>query len=431
MPLSTRILLGLLIGAALGVLGNLLLSPAKGEAPGEAYRLGLEFADTIAYPVGQVFLRMLFMVVVPLVLTSLVLGVAGIGNLRALGRIGGRSVAWFVLTTACAVMLGLVLTNTLAPGRSMDPQVAGEVRALFEKEASSKIQLGKESPGFSVDTLVAIIPRNVVASAADPRDALGLIFFAIVFGIAMTLVPKERTQGLRDLLQGIYEVVIVVLGFAMAIAPYGVAGLIFATTFKLGLPVLGSLGYYLVAVLGGLLFHQFVVLGLLVSVFARYSPLLFFAKIRGLMVTAFSTSSSNATLPTTMRTATEEFGVPREVAGFVMPLGATLNMNGTALFEGVSVLFLAQVAGVELSLAAQLLVILLAVLSAIGTAGVPGGSLPLLAVVLEQVGVPAGMLALILGVDRLVDMTRTIPNVTSDLVCSLWIARSQGVQLKQ
>jgi DAACS family dicarboxylate/amino acid:cation (Na+ or H+) symporter len=253
-----------------------------------------------------------------------------------------------------------------------------------------------------------------------------VICFALLAGIAVSQLPRERTRAFREVLETLYDVCVKIIGLALAIAPIGVFGLIFAVTAKLGLEVISSLLFYVATALTGLLVYQFVVLPTIAFVFAGVRPGRLLGGARTLLITAFSTSSSNATLPTTMRTATEVFGVPKEIAGFVLPLGATMNMNGTALFEGVTVLFLAQVAGIELSLAQQALVVVLAVLTAIGAAGVPGGSLPLLAIVLSQVGVPPESIALILGTDRIVDMTRTMPNVTSDLVCSLWIARREA-----
>lgn len=428
---ATKILLGLVVGAAAGVAANAAWAPARGAEPSDAYRAVVRFADVVANPVGQVFLRMLFMVVVPLVFCSLVLGVAGIGGMGALGRVGGRTILWFLGTTALAVAIGLLLVNLVRPGDAVDRAKAAEIRALFQKDAAAKIAQAEQGTGFGVDTFVNIVPRNVVKAAADEREVLGVIFFALLLGAAATRLAPERTRPLLDALQALYDLSVVVLGFAMKLAPFGVAGLIFTVTAKLGVDVIKALGAYVGLALFGLLFHQFVVMGVLVAVFARLRPLRFFGRIRGLMVTAFSTSSSNATLPTTIRTATDEFGVPDRIAGFVMPLGATMNMNGTALFEGVTVLFLAQVAGVDLSLGAQAAVVGLSILTAIGAAGVPGGSLPLLAIVLAQVGVPPDMLGLILGVDRLVDMTRTVPNVCSDLVCSLWVARKEGVALRE
>lgn len=416
-PPATKILLGLVIGAVAGIVANATLGP-KHE--------GLVFfADKIAHSVGQIFLRLLFMVVIPLVFCSLTLGVAGLGDLRNLGRVGGRTIAYFLITTLIAALLGLLLVNVIRPGDAIDPAKALEIREAFSTEASKKIKDGTEGTGFGVATLINVIPKNVV-EAAGRGDMLAVIFFALLCGIAATFIPSERRRVFLDFLSGFNEICVVIIRFAMKLAPYGVAGLIFFTTAKFGVDILKSLALYLVTVLSGLLIHQFVVLGIAVMLLARISPIGFFRRCRGLMVTAFSTSSSNATLPTTIRTAIDEFGVPPKIAGFVLPLGATLNMNGTALFEGTAVIFLSQVAGIELGFEKQAIVVALCVISAIGAAGVPGGSLPLLALVMEQVGVPGAWLALILGVDRLVDMTRTVPNVTGDLTAAIYVARAEN-----
>ena len=428
--LPTRILFGLVLGALVGISLNLAFAPAAGQPAGEAYGHVVWFADNVAQPAGQVFLRLLFIVVVPLVFCSLVLGITGLGDLTKLGRLGRGTITWFLGTTLLAVLLGLFMVNAIEPGKSMSPETVTAVKAQFSTDAQSKIDQGAAGTGFSIHTFVNIIPRNVVASASNERDALGLIFFALMMGIAASTLGSERTKAFREVLETVYECCVKILGYAMRIAPYGVFGLIYAVTAKLGLEVLQSLMVYVGVAMSGLLIHQFVVLPALALFFAGVSPMRLLRGCRSLMVTAFSTSSSNATLPTTIRTAVDEFGVPPQIAGFVMPLGATMNMNGTALFEGVTVLFLAQVAGIELSLVSQLIVVLLSILTAIGTAGVPGGSLPLLAIVLAQVGVEPGMIALILGTDRIVDMTRTMPNVTSDLVCSLWLAKREGATLK-
>jgi DAACS family dicarboxylate/amino acid:cation (Na+ or H+) symporter len=255
---------------------------------------------------------------------------------------------------------------------------------------------------------------------------LAVIFFTLVFGLALTRLRPEVAAPVLRGLEGVGAAVTEMIGIAMKLAPVGVAALIFAVTARFGFDLLGSLGLYVAMVLIGLAIHQLAVIPLLVRVLAGVGPVEFFRRSKLLIVTAFSTSSSSATLPTTIRTAEEQFGVPREVAGFVLPLGATLNMNGTALFEGMTVLFLAQVFGVELSVGMQGVVVLMVVLTAIGTAGVPGGSIPLLAMVLTMVGVPAEGIALILGVDRILDMARTVPNVTGDLATSLIIARLEA-----
>jgi DAACS family dicarboxylate/amino acid:cation (Na+ or H+) symporter len=430
LSLPTKILLGLLIGASVGVACNLLLAPAIGSPPDAGYRELVWWADKVVNPIGQLFLRMLFMVVVPVVFCSLFLGVAGLGSVAKIGSLGGRALGWFLATTSLAAVLGLTLVSMVQPGRRVAPEIAAKVKAEYMDKAAEKIAEGQKGKGFSLDTLVEIVPDNVIGAAADNKKVLGLIFFALILGAAATRLAPDRCRALREVLEAIYELCVKVLGWAMQLAPLGVMCLIFTATAKLGIYVMQLVGWYFLTAMGGLLFFQFFVITLLAKVFAGLSPLRFYRGCRTLLITAFSTSSSNATMPTTIRTAVEEFGVPKDIAGFVMPLGATMNMNGTALFEGVSVLFLAQVAGVELGLGQQLLVIGLAVLTAIGAAGVPGGSLPLLAVVLAQVGVPVELLALILGVDRLVDMTRTMPNVTSDLVCSMWLARREGHALK-
>lgn len=429
MSLPTRILLGLVVGATVGVTLNLAYAPALGAAPSAQYAAIANWADNVVKPLGDLFLSLLFMVVVPIVFSSLFLGVAGLGSVAKLGNLGGRTLLWFLATTSFAVVIGMTLVNLIEPGKAVSQAVADQIKAQYLGDAQARIAQSTQAKGW-VQMLVDIVPRNVVGAAADNGKVLGLIFFALVLGAAAIRTPSERTRVLRELLEGLYDLCVRVLAWVMQLAPLGVACLIFHATAKLGIDVMKLVGFYFLTAMGGLLLFQVVVITALAKVFAGISPGRFYRGCRTLIVTAFSTSSSNATMPTTIRTATDEFGVPKEIAGFVMPLGATMNMNGTALFEGVSILFLAQVYGAPLDLMAQLMVVGMAVLTAIGAAGVPGGSIPLLAIVLTQVKVPPEMLALILGVDRLVDMTRTVPNVTSDLVCSLWLARREGHALK-
>lgn len=413
-PLHTQILLGLAVGAAAGVAANLLWR----DAPALLWAV-----ENVAEPVGQIFLRLLFMIVVPLVFTSLALGVAALGDVSQVGRVAGKAIGFFLVTTALAVTIGLLLVNTIRPGASLDPGIRAELLREYTSQAAEKVDLAAEG-GIGVNTLVNIVPRNPLDAAAR-GDMLGLIFFTLVFGIALTRIPRETAEPVLRVLDGVGEAVMVIIGFAMRLAPLGVTGLIFAVTARFGFDVLRSLGLYVVTVLLGLGLHQFVVIPLLARGLAGIGPGEFFGRSRALMVTAFSTSSSNATLPTTIRTAEEQFGVPPQIAGFVLPLGATMNMNGTALFEGMTVLFLAQVFGISLSLPMQLVVVGMSVITAVGVAGVPGGSIPLLVMVLGLVGVPGEGIALILGVDRILDMARTVPNVTGDLLTSLVVARSE------
>jgi DAACS family dicarboxylate/amino acid:cation (Na+ or H+) symporter len=418
MALHTRILLGLLLGATAGVTANVYAH----EAPQLLW-----LVDNIAQPVGQIFLRLLFMVVVPLVFASVTMGVASLGDLRRIGRIGGKTLLIFLGTTTIAVVVGLALVNVVRPGEALDPSVRTQLLAEYAAQAGETVAASQQGL-FGIHTFVNIVPRNPVAAAAN-GDMLGLIFFSLMFGIALTLLSKEVSGPVLRLLEGINQAVMVIIGFAMRLAPVGVAALIFSVTAKFGFEVLQSLALYVITVLAALTIHQFGVIGVLAKLVVGINPRSFFSRVRALMVTAFSTSSSNATLPTTIRTAEENFGVPREVAGFVLPLGATMNMNGSAMFEGMTVLFLAQVFGISLDIFTQVIVVVLSVITAIGVAGVPGGSIPLLVMVMAMVGIPGEGIALILGVDRILDMARTVPNVTGDLLTSLIVARSERLPL--
>lgn len=411
-PLHVKILGGLLGGAVAGGVANGLWR----DAPWLSWAV-----DNVAQPAGQIFLRMLFMVVVPLVFTSLVLGVTGLGETSRLGRLTARTFGLFLATTLVAGSLGILLVNLVGPGRTIAPEVRIGLMEQFQGQAAERVAAAAQT-GFGVQTLVSIVPRNPVDSAAR-GDMLGLIFFSVLFGVALASIGRERAKPLLDVVSSIAGAVEVLIGYAMRLAPVGVFALIFAVTARFGFELLGSLGLYAVVVVTGLLIHQLVVLTLVAKMAAGVAPSVLLRRSRTLMLTAFSTSSSNATLPTTIRTAREEFDVSPEVAGFVLPLGATMNMNGTALFEGVTVLFLAQAFGVDLSVGMQVTVLALVVLTAIGSSGVPSGSMPLLIVVAETVGVPGEGIALVLGVDRILDMMRTVPNVTGDLVTSIAVDR--------
>jgi len=408
LKLHTKILLGLILGALAGGLANALF-------PGAGW-VGW-IADNLAGPVGQIFLRMLFMTVVPIVFISITLGVAGIGDMRTLGRLGGRTMGYFALSTTLAAIIGLTLVNTLRPGGGVDPATRDALMATYSTNAESLT-----TPEFGVSTFVNIVPRNPVAAAAD-MDMLGLIFFALVLGAALTMIPRERSAPVVSVLEGLGDAVIKIIDLAMKLAPYGVFGLIFVMTSRFGWGLLSQLGMYVVVVLLGLAIHGTLGVSFLVKTFGRMNPIRFWKSIDAPFITAFSTSSSMATLPTSISTAETELGVSPKIAGFVLPLGATMNMNGTSLYEGVTILFLAQVFGVDLSLGTQVIVVILAVLTAIGAAGVPGGSIPLMMVVMQTVGVPPEGIAIILGVDRILDMSRTTLNVSGDLSASVYIDR--------
>lgn len=417
MKLHTKILLGLLVGALLGVAGNLTLG---GDHP-----LVAGFNHYLANPVGQIFLRMLFMIVIPLVFASIALGVAGLGDVRKVGRVGGKAIAYFFLSTAAAATLGLIMVDGLRPGDALDPTVQEELLASYAGDASVRVEAAANT-NFGVQTVINIVTRNPVRSAAD-LDMLGIIFFGIVFGAALTLIDQERAKPMIAILQALEDVVIKIVEIAMRLAPYGVAGLIYGVTSRFGFELLRPLGFYVAIVLGALFLHVAVTLSLIIRFYLGVSPLKYFGRLRSALVTAFSTSSSSATLPTALATAEQNLGVPPQIAGFVLPLGSTMCMNGTALFEGITVIFLCQVFGVDLSIGQTVVVMLMSVITAIGAAGVPGGSIPLLVGILAMFGVPGEGIAIILGLDRILDMSRTTVNVAGDITATAVVAKWEGL----
>lgn len=414
MKLHTKIVLGLVLGAAAGIGANTL-------APGAAWVRWI--GDNVANPVGQIFLRMLLMTVVPLVFASITLGVAGLGDIGKIGRVGAKTLAYFVMSTALSATLGLILVNLFQPGIGLAPEVREQLMTTYRSQAQGMQAAGTTT--FGIDLFVNIVPRNPIAAAAG-LDMLGVIFFSIVFGAALTLIPHEKAQPMLKVLDALGEAIVKVIDIAMKLAPYGVFGLIFVVTSRFGWDLLGQLLKYVLVVIGGLFIYAAVGLSGLVRVFGGLSPRVFWQKAWTSVVTAFSTSSSNATLPTNIAVAERDLKIPPKIAGFVLPLGATMNMNGTSLYEGVTVLFLAQVFGIDLSLGTQVVVIILSVITAIGAAGVPGGSLPLIMVVLATVGVPPESIAIILGVDRILDMSRTVLNITGDLTAACYVARTEA-----
>jgi DAACS family dicarboxylate/amino acid:cation (Na+ or H+) symporter len=417
MKLHNKILLGLLIGATLGVLANQTL--------GGKHPLVEGVNHYVAGPIGQIFLRMLFMIVVPLVFASISLGVAGLGDIRHVGRVGGKAIGYFFGSTAIAAVLGLILVSIVRPGARLDPAVRAELIQTYATDATSNVEAAATST-FGIETLVNVVTRNPVKSAVD-LDLLGLIFFALMVGAALTMISREKSQPVIAVLEGIEAVVIKIVEVAMRLAPYGVTALIFGVTSRFGFYLLKPLASYILVVLTALLLHVAINISAIIRFGVGMSPLLFFSRIRPALVTAFSTSSSSATLPTALATAEMNLGIPSKIAGFVLPLGSTMCMNGTALFEGITVIFLCQVFGVELNLGQMVAVMVMSVITAVGAAGVPGGSIPLLVGILTMFGVPGEGIALILGVDRILDMTRTMVNVCGDLSATAFVARSERV----
>ncbi len=385
-------------------------------------------ATNIAEPMGQVFLRLIMMAVVPLVFTALALAVVELGDLRKLGRMGLKT---FILTLAfssASVIIGLALTNTIRPGARIPEATRVELSERFQDRAKATEASAAKAKSLR-DSLLDIIPKNPLQEMVGAMDGsspgggmLAVMFFALVFGVAMT-VAGERTATLVSVMEGVYDSVMVIIQFSMKLAPYGVAGLVFSLVALFGFDILASLIWYVGTVILGLLLQATVVYSIALWTIAGRSPIAFFRSISDAVLTAFATSSSSATLPTALRVTEEKLGVAPQVSRFVLTVGATANQNGTALYEGITVLFLAQVFGIELSLAAQATVVVLSILAGVGTAGVPGGSLPLVIIVLEYVDVPAAGIGIILGVDRLLDMCRTSLNVTGDIVIAACVDR--------
>jgi len=414
MRLHTRILIGGALGVAAGIAAHLALGP---DHPAVAAVL-----HYLTRPVGQIFLRLLFMLVVPLIASALVLGVSGMGDPRTLGRIGGKFLLYTVAITGLTVVLGLVLVNLLQPGGGMAPEVKARLLAGAAQRASGVAKTVAPAPG--IDLLVQIVPTNPVKAAAE-GDLLGLMFFSLLVGVGLALTPTPATASFRQAVEGLFEVSMRLIHLVILLAPVGVAALLFNLTAQLGYEVLAQLGRYVGVVLLALALDQFVVFPLIVRLLGRMSPLAFFRGVQEAMITAFSTSSSNATLPTTIKVAEENLRLPPTVSRFVLTIGAALNHNGSALYEGVTVLFLAQFYGVQLSLPQQATVVAVCVLGGIGTAGVPSGSIPVVALILGMIGVPVEGIGLIIGVDRFLDMCRTTLNVTGDLVAAVVVARGE------
>ena len=422
MQLYTKIFLGLILGVATGVVASATGASDAGWWVAGVHPL-LDFT-------GRLFVRLITMIVVPLVVASLLTGVATLGDVRRLGRIGGKTLVYYLFTTAVAITIGLALATLVRPGSRIGAETRDALAAEFAADAAGRVQAAAEKPG-TLDVLLGMVPDNPMRAASE-GNLLPLIVFVLLFGSALTLVAPDRRDAVLRFFQGVNDAAMVLIDWIMKLAPYAVFALIASVVSRFGADVLRSLAVYSAVVVAGLALHAFGTYGVLVSLLARMSPLDFFRRIREVPLIAFSTSSSNATLPVTVETAQEKLGVSRPVASFVLPLGATINMDGTALYQGVATVFIAQVYGVELGLGALLTVVLTATLASIGAAGVPGAGIVTLILVLQSVGLAgqaAAGIALILGVDRVLDMLRTATNVTGDLSCAAFVARSEGETL--
>lgn len=420
-PLHTQIIIGLVLGLIFG------LVVIKTDIPNS-------FTTDFIKPIGTIFINALKMIAVPLVLASLIVGVSNLGDVSKLSRIGGKTIGTYLVTTVLAVSIGLILVNVFKPGKSLPVETRENLMNLYEGDAGSRVgqasELQKQSP---LQPLVDIVPENVFYATTDNAAMLQVVFFAIIVGIALLQVPKSKSEPVIAFFDGMNDVIIQIVNYIMLIAPYGVFALMASLIVEIAgdnpdsaVQLLMALLKYSLVVLGGLFVMILVVYPLILVAFTKVKYKDFFRAIRPAQLLAFSTSSSSATLPVTMKQVEEELGVSEEISSFVLPLGATVNMDGTSLYQGVAAVFIAQALGMELSLTQQLMIVLTATLASIGSAGVPGAGLIMLIIVLESIGVPAAGIALIIAPDRILDMFRTVVNVTGDATVCTIVASTEG-----
>ena len=422
LELHWKIIIGLVLGLLYGI-----FAASQGLA---------SFTNDWVAPFGKIFLNLLKLIAVPLVLSSLITGVASLSDTKKLSRIGGKTITIYVLTTAVAVTIGLISVNILQPGDTVPEDMKTKLQETYKSAASGRMEAAEEVKDRSVlQPLVDMVPSNVFSSASNNRNMLQVVFVAIIVGIALIQIPKNKGKPVLDFFEGINELVIKLVDNIMLIAPIGVFALIADTITSVAgdnlnniLELLSALGYYMLAVIIGLVLQMAITYTFVLKSFSKMNLKTFYQGIAPAQLLAFSTSSSGATLPVTMERCEEELGVSEEVSSFVLPLGATINMDGTALYQAVAAVFIAQTIGMDLALGAQLTIVFTAVLASIGTAAVPGAGIIMLIIILEAVGVPSAGIALILGVDRILDMMRTVTNVTGDATVAVAIHSSEGQQ---
>ena len=414
LPFHWKIGIGFGLGLLLGLIVHLVSPDASWVH---------EVTTYLTTPISGLFLSLIFMLIVPLIFSALVMGVSEMGDIRSLGRIGWKSLAYTIVLSGVAVLIGLLLVNLFQPGAGVDPAVAAKLLAE-NAERSQAIVAGAGSQPKGLDMLLSIVPNNVLDAASDNGKILSLMFFALMLGIGMVLSPAEKVATLRKGIEGLFEISMTLINLVIRLAPYAVACFMFNLAAIFGFDLLIKLGAYVGVVVLALATHMFVSYGIAVKLAGR-SPIRFFRETQEATVMAFSTASSNATLPTALRVA-DQMGFPHKVSRFVLTVGATANQNGTALFEGVTVIFLAQFFGVDLSIGQQFMVMVVCILGGIGTAGVPSGSLTVVALICAMVGVNPAGIGLILGVNHFLDMCRTALNVTGDLALTTLVARGES-----
>jgi len=420
LELHWKIIIGLVLGLAFGVVA--------------ATQGWVNFVSNWISPFGKIFINLLKLIAVPLVLSSLITGVASLSDLKKLSRIGGRTISIYITTTAVAVTIGLLAVNILQPGATVPDEMKTKLQETYQSSVSGRLEAAEEVKERSVlQPIVDMVPSNFFNSASNNRNMLQVVFVAIIIGIALIQISKSKAKPVLDFFEGINELVIKLVDNIMLIAPYGVFALIADTITSIAgdnvknvLELLGALGFYMFAVIIGLTLQTLFTYTLVLKLFSKISIKKFYQGLAPAQLLAFSTSSSGATLPVTMERCEEKLGVSEEVSSFLLPLGATINMDGTALYQAVAAVFIAQTLGMDLTLGAQLTIVLTAVLASIGTAAVPGAGVIMLVIILEAISVPSAGIALILGVDRILDMLRTVTNVTGDASVAVAVASSEG-----
>jgi Na+/H+-dicarboxylate symporter len=420
LELHWKIIIGLVLGLIFGV-----LAAANGWSG---------FTTNWIAPFGKIFINLLKLIAVPLVLSSLITGVASLSDLKKLSRIGGKTITIYIVTTAISVTIGLVAVNLLKPGDTVPEDMKVKLQETYKSAASGKLEAADQiKERRPLQPIVDMVPSNFFSSASNNRNMLQVVFVAIIIGIALIQIPKNKARPVLDFMEGINDLVIKLVDNIMLMAPIGVFALIADTITSIAgdnlsnvLELLSALGFYMLVVIIGLTIQMVFTYTAVLKIFSNMSLKKFYQGIAPAQLLAFSTSSSAATLPVTMERCEDELGVSEEVSSFVLPLGATINMDGTALYQAVAAVFIAQTLGMDLTLGAQLTIVLTAVLASIGTAAVPGAGIIMLIIILEAIGVPSAGIALILGVDRILDMMRTVTNVTGDASVAVAVASSEG-----
>ena len=420
-PLHTQIIVGLVLGLIFGLV---------------VIKTGIPNSFTVNYikPIGTIFINGLKMIAVPLVLASLIVGVSNLGDVSKLSRIGGKTIAIYLCTTVIAVSVGLGMVNIFQPGTSLPTETRENLMQLYQGDAGAKVgqatEIKEQSP---LQPLVDIVPDNIFAATTNNGAMLQVVFFALLVGVALLQIPKSKAEPIIAFFDGFNDVIIQIVNYIMLVAPYGVFALMASLIVDIAgnnpdsaVQLLLALLKYSLVVLGGLALMVFVIYAAILRAFTKVPYLDFFKAIRPAQLLAFTTSSSSATLPVTMKQTEEEIGVSENIASFVLPLGATVNMDGTSLYQGVAAVFIAQALGMDLSITQQLMIVLTATLASIGSAGVPGAGLIMLIIVLESIQVPAAGIALIIAPDRILDMFRTAVNVTGDVVVATVVASTEG-----